>query len=173
MFNGAKIPVWRFPVDSSNGTAIFIGDVIDAESDGNTAPAAAGTDDSALGVCVGVADSNGAPAGDPNSSLNSNYLPASTAGYIDVALALPEAIFRVQANAAVTEDDRFNNADHVATAGSTSMAQSRHELSGTTGTGTAQFKIWDKVNEPGNDWGADVDLLVTFNESRFVSTTGV
>jgi hypothetical protein len=173
MFNGAKIPVWRFPVDALNATAIFIGDVIDAEADGNVIPAAADADDSVIGVAVAVYDSNGVPCGAPNSSVSTKYLTALTAGYVDVALALPEAVFRVQVDGTIAETARFANANHVATAGSTTMAQSRHELSATTGTATAQFKIWDRVREPGNTWGANMDVLVTFNESRFVSTTGL
>ncbi|MBM4240578.1 MAG: hypothetical protein FJ150_02735 [Euryarchaeota archaeon] len=169
----AKIVVRRFPVDSANATAIFLGDLIKAESDGNVAPAAAGDATVVLGACVGIYDSNGVAAGSERSSVSQNYLPASTAGYVDVALALSGQWFVVQASTgtAVNETDRFATADHIAGAGDTTLGKSGHELnSGGLGTATAQCKIIDKLEDPDNAWGEHVDLIVQIIENFFSGT---
>jgi hypothetical protein len=170
----SDFPILEFPVDSSNGTAIFIGDAVDAEADGNIAPAAAGTDDSLLGVVRGIFDTNKVPGDHPNSAVASKHLPASTAGIIQVVLAMPAVFFVVQSDSGtnVAETDRFQTADHVAGAGDTTTGISRHELDASDiGTG-AQIKIIDKVAEPGNAWGeAHVDLIVQFAESYWYDAT--
>ena len=177
MLDGSQIPVMDFPVDASNATAIFQGDLVKAEADGNVAPAAANDGDPVLGVVVAVKDSDGNSAGHPNGTLSTKYLPATTAGIVTVALALPNAVFRVQSDSGtnVAETARFASANHAAGAGDTTTARSKHELdSSDIGTG-AQLKIIDKVDEPGNAWGDEhVDLLVVIAESYWYdSTAGV
>ncbi len=172
---GTPHQVRRFPVASSNGTNLFVGDV--ADFDGTAVgPAAADAGVSAVGVVVAVYDSNGVPCGAPNSSVSTKYLPASTAGYVDVALALPGAVFIAQAQTGQTPAANAIGAttDHVAGTGDTTTATSRHELNcGDLNTG-AQFLILGKVDEPNNSWGEHVDLYVVFNESAFNQTgTGV
>lgn len=161
MLNGSEIPVRRFSVDSSNATAIFIGDLVIAEADGRVAPAAAACGDVLLGACVGVYDSNGVPCGAYGSSVSAKYLTASTAGYVDVALALPEAVFRVQCLTGATPaaTDVFASSNHTAGAGDTTLATSNHELTATFATAT-QFKMIGRVEGPNNDWGEHVDVLV-------------
>lgn len=166
MLDGSAIPVRRFPVYASQADGIFIGDVIKALSSGNVEAADAGDDKAVLGVCVGIFDTNGTPIGEPNSSVSTKYLTATTGGYVNVALALPSAVFRVQCLSAATpaSTDVFAASDHTATAGSTAMAQSRHELTASFST-DAQFKVIGKVDEPGNDWAEHVDVLVVAQES--------
>lgn len=174
MLDGSKIPTWDFPVDASNVTAIFLGDAVKAEADGFIAPLAANDGDVALGVVVGIKDLDGNSAGHPNGAVSTKHLPGSTAGIISVALALPSALFQIQSDSGtnVNEADRFQTANHLATAGDTVTSQSRHELDASDiGTG-AQLKIIDKVDRPNNDWGEDnVDLLVTFQESFWYDGT--
>ncbi len=165
---GSQHVVKRFRVDSNNSTALFVGDVVDLDGEG-VGPAAADAGVSVAGVCVGVYDSNEIPCGHPNSSVSTKYLTGSTAGYADVALALPGAVFIAQldSGSTPTEDDVGATCDHVATAGDTTVAHSKHELdSSDIGTGI-QCRIIGKVDEPGNAWGEHVDVLVVFNESAF------
>jgi len=97
--------------------------------------------------------------------------PASTAGaterYASVACD-PNSLFLIQADTDATgilEVDRGNLADIVATAGNTTMEQSRMELDTSgIGTGTAQLRIIDKDNSPDNAWGDNVNLIVQIYE---------
>ena len=168
--DGSDIPVRRFHVDGDGATAIYIGDLIDAEADGCVIAAAADAGDSLLGACVAVYDSNGVPCGAPNSSVSTKYLTGSTEGYVDVALALPDSVFKCQALTGTTPTaaDVFMASNHTAGAGSTTLARSGHELT-CTFSAANQFKVIGKVDEPGNDWGAHVDLLVVASESFWLS----
>lgn len=170
-----SVPI-RFPVAASNGTAIFIGDNISALASGYVTPSVAGDAGIVLGGCVAIYDSNEIPCGSEKSSVTTNYLPASTAGYVDVELALSGRWFITQGSSgtAVNEADRFATADHIAGAGDTTLGKSGHELnSGNLGTATAQYKIIGKLSDPDNAWGEHVDLIVVYNESFFIGTTGV
>lgn len=178
MAGGGEVPVTRFPIAASNSTNVFVGDLVSALAGGTIQPAAVGDGDIVVGSVVSLQDSNGLAIGSPNSSVSTRYLPASTAGYAIVALAVPMAIFRCQADSgtSVAETARFATTDHVAGTGSTTTGASAHELdsSGITTGSSEQFKILDKVDEPGNDWGEHVDLLVVFQESFwFDGTAGI
>jgi hypothetical protein len=167
---GTQHVVMRFPVDSSNSTAVFIGDIMANNSAGSVRPAAADAGVTAVGVCVGVYDSNGVACGAPGSSSTTKYLASSTAGYADVALALQGAIFVAPFGASYTPTsaDIMGSVDHVATAGSTTTGRSGHVLGGAGGINTeAQFRILGLVNEPGNSWGNYADVYVVFLESAW------
>ena len=158
-------PTNKYSVDSSNGTAIFQGDLVMLESDGNIAPATAGAGTSVIGVAVGLQDSDGKAL---------SYLPASTAGYAIVADD-PNTRFGIQADSgtSVTSADIGATADHVAGVGSTTTGQSAHELdSDDIGTG-GQLRIMGKVNTPNNSWGEHVDLEVLINEHALKSTSSI
>ena len=161
---GSQHVMSLFRVDSNNATALYVGDVVDLDGEG-VGPAAADAGVSAVGVCVAVYDSTMNPCGAPNSSSSTKYLAASTAGYALVALAIPGAVFICQddASATLTNDDVGQTADHVAGTGDTTTARSRHELNATVGG--LQFRIIGLVDKPGNTWGANAELYVTFNES--------
>lgn len=172
MLNGAEIPVRRFPVDGATAVAIFKYDLVIAEADGHViAHNSAGSNEAAcLGSVVGIYDSNGVPVGAPNSSVTTKYLPASTEGFVDVALALKEAIFRAQSNASIAETERFGGAPHIATAGDTTTGVSKHAV-GTVTTGAEHLIVIDKVDDPANSWGSTyVDVLVVFGHSFWSST---
>ena len=166
--DGSVIPHRWFPVDSGNGTAIFVGDLVTAGSDGNVNPSAADDGITVLGAVDGISDLNEISQGHPNSAGTTKHLPASTAGFVNVALAVADAVFEVQSDSgtSVAESARFATANHAAGAGDTVTSQSRHELdSSDIGTGL-QCRIIDKVDEPDNNWDEQhVQLLVTFNES--------
>jgi len=155
-----------YPVDSSNGTAIFPGDFVVLEADGNVAPVTADTD-VILGVCEGVVVDRAVAA-----TEHPGYLPASTAGYIRVNVA-PGAIYEVQedsdgSNLALT--DVGSNVDIVAGAGSTTTGNSAHELdSSSVVATTAQLRIIGKVDREDNEIGTNCKWLVTVHESHLKS----
>ena len=155
----------KWSVDSSNGTAIFIGDFIKLEADGYVAPAAAGG--SILGVCVGVLDDY--------SDLSRRYLPASTAGTILVCDD-PWTIFEVQEDSdssALTFANIGSNADIIAGSGSTTTGQSGFELSGTMAAGTASCKILGLYEKPDNAFGANAIMEVLINEHLLKDSAGI
>lgn len=155
----------EYSVDSSNGTAIFPGDFVILESDGNAAPYTGTGGGSLLGVCAGVKDDF--------DNLTRRYLAASTAGTIFV-YDDPDLIFEVQTDGTITADDAGNNADVTATAGSTTTSISAHEVSATTTTATAQLRLIRPVPREDNDvTAANSDWEVVINEHLFKTTTGV
>lgn len=164
---GKNYTILRFPVDASNSTNVFVGDVVANNAAGSVRPAAADAGVTVAGVVVALYDSNGNPVGSPNSSVSTKYLPLSTAGYADVALALPDAIFIAQGQTGQTPAaaDVWATTDHVAGSGNTTLGISGHELNCSDLNTGAQLQILGKVDEPGNDWGANVDLYVRFHES--------
>lgn len=167
---GNHIVVMRFPVSSDNSTNVFVGDIMRNAAAGYVYPAAADAGVTVIGVCVGVYDSNGIACGSPGSSTSTKYLAGSTAGYADIALALPDAIFVAPFGATYTPTsaDIFGSIDHVATAGSTTTARSGHVLGGAGGINTeAQMRILGLVTDPGNSWGDYCDVYVSFLESMW------
>lgn len=159
-----------FPVDSGNGTAVYVGDVVTANAAGSVRPAAADAGASVAGVVTALYDSNMISIGHPNSSVSTKYLPASTAGYAKVALAHPNTVFIAQGQSGQTPASSciFATTDHVAGSGSTTTAKSGHELNMSDLNTGAQCLILGKVEAPGNDWdSANVDLYVVFHESIF------
>jgi hypothetical protein len=153
-----------FEVDSSNSTAFFGGDVVVQESDGNVAPAAAG-DLYLLGSCQGSTSADYATKA---------VLAASTAGTVLVTYH-PSQIYITQMTTGTTQTQTMigNNADHVAGTGSATTGISGHTLSGTTGAGTAGFKILHLLDAPDNAAGDAARLLVLCNEhiSKVVDAT--
>lgn len=155
------------PVDSSNATAIFPGDLIIREADGNVAPAAAG-DTQIIGVCVGIVPDK--------DNLIRKYLAATTAGTIFVNED-PNVILEVQEDAvggALALTAIGTNTDHVAGAGSTTAGTSGHTLdSSGIGSVTAGLRIIGLVNRPDNEVGTYAKWLVMINEHAYKTTTGV
>ena len=168
MTNGSSnVPVNAYAVDASNGTAIFVGDFVKLEADGNIAPAAAGN--RLLGVAVGV-------DGDLD-DLSRRYLPASTAGTIFVA-DHPDTVFELQEDdggTALTAAARGALVDIVAGTGSTTTSISAHELDqDSVDTTSGQLRLRSlATNDPNNTYGDNADWLVTIHEHEFTATTGV
>ena len=173
MLDGSEVPVRRFPLLSTHRRA-GIGDLAIIVSSGNldimTDPTSA--PEGILGAVVAIYDSSGVHVGSPNSSVGTKYITASAGGYVDIALAVPNAVFRCQTSGSASETDRFASADTDSiTQCDTTTGLSLMELSGTQSTGAANWLVLDKVDEPGNAWGTNVQLLVLPCESYFVGTT--
>jgi hypothetical protein len=158
----------KWKVDSSNGTAIFLGDFIKLESDGYCAPAGAGGN--ILGVCVGVLGDYG--------DLSRRYLPASTAGDILVCDD-PWTIFEIQEDSgggAMAFTNIGNNCDIVAGSGSTTTGISAHEIdSSDAKTAVAQLRLVALAPRADNEAGTNADWWVLINEHAFtdVALAGV
>jgi len=170
--DGSPIPTLKFLIDSANDTAVYIYDLVGAEADGGLEVADSDEGVSLVGSVVQLQDSNGVIIGTPNSSVSTKYLPATTAGYAIVALALPDSVFRVQADTdtAPAATDVFSSADHRPGTGNTTTGKSGGELdsSDLAAQGGDQFRVIGKVDEPNNDWGEHVDLLVIPGQSWFM-----
>lgn len=174
---GSSTPhqVMRFSTDgTNNSTALFVGDVVQVDSGGGIKAATAGDKLGQLGVIVGIYDTAGIPIGHPSSAYSTKYLAASKAALVDVALALPGALFIAQSAASsYAATDVFGSIPLVAGAGNTTTATSGHNL-GVVTTGQSDFLLLGLVDNPNNAWGAaNADVVVCFNSSIFGQGTGV
>lgn len=160
--SGGVPPTRRYSVDSNNATAIFIGDLVKIEADGNITPAGAGDGCAVIGVAAACYDINKKPAG---------YLPALNAGYVDV-WDDPDTIFGVQADGTTSSEDIGATKDHVAGAGNTLTGISGHELD-SDGSNQNQLKIIGKIDTPDNSWGTNADIEVLIVEHHYRSTSSI
>lgn len=163
--SGGVIRPNEYRIADDYNTAIFTGDLVKLVAGGGIEVAAAGN--RVVGVFVGCHFVN-----DSGEQKFSKHWPASQSvqgsyayGYV---IDDPNVSFRVQADGAVTADDVGQLADMISThAGSTTTGQSGQEVNSSTGTGTAQLRIIDKVADPENAWGANVELEVLIWEHEF------
>ena len=165
-----------YNVDVANATAIFPGDWVKLEADGNVAPAAVG--DILIGVCAGV---EVAPPTKEDGFLSNNnigvselpgYLPALTAGVILVTDD-PDQLYEIQSDGTITIDDTGDNAEIVAGAGSTTTGRSAHEVSSTTIVGAAQLRLIRPVKRADNDVTlANGRWVVMINEHSYRTAAG-
>lgn len=164
----------EYSVDSSNATAIFPGDAMILEDDGNVAPYTGSSGGNLLGVCVGVVVNR-----DVAATEHPGYLPASTAGTVKVSVG-PYILYEIQEDdggTALTAAAAGSNADVLATAGSTTTGKSRHELDRSTITdgspGAAQLRLIAYVDQEDNEAGDWAKWIVMINEDVHRSTTGL
>ena len=161
-------------VDSSNGTAIFPGDFVILEDDGNIAPYTGSSGGNLLGVAVAVVVNRSVAA-----TEHPGYLPASTAGVVLVAEG-SDYLFEVQEDdggTALTTAAIGSNADVLAGSGSTTLGTSAHELDRSSITdaspGSAQLRIVDFVARTDNAAGDYAKWVVRLNENVYTETTGL
>jgi|TARA_R110002111_G_scaffold156143_1_gene222864 hypothetical protein len=151
--------------------AIFSGDPVKMVSTGGIAVAAAG--DTLLGIFRGVqyTDSSG------DVIFKSHYVTATAA---DDMVALveddPNSLFEVQCDGSMATTAIGNNADMATyAAGSTKTGMSAVEISSTTGTSTAQFRIVGFSQDPSNSTtgSANINVVVKINEHFYAAAAGV
>lgn len=164
---GGVIRNKEYRIADDYGTNIFTGDLVKLVAGGGIELATAG--DRVLGVFMGCRYTT-----DSGEHKFSDYWPASQSVLGSYAYAQviddPMVTFRAQADGAVTADDVGQLADMVSThSGSTTTGVSGQEVSSTTGTASAQLRILDKVDDPENAWGANVELEVQFHEHEFLN----
>lgn len=157
----------EFPVDSSNATAIFLGDLIKIEDDGNVAPSGAGG--AVIGVCVGVVVDR-----DVAATEYPGYLPASTAGSVMVVTA-KDCVYEVQEDSvggAMVAANVNSNGDIAAGAGSTTTGRSAYELDSSdviandAAAATAQLRVIRLSTRPDNEIGTEAKWEVVINEHQ-------
>ena len=161
-----------YTIGSTYGTNIFHGDVVKLVAGGGLELAAAG--DRHIGVFDGVQYT----ASD-GSVKYGKYWPASTTATNIIAYVYddPHMLFGVQSAGSTVAADVGTLGDHVAGTGSTTTGLSAHELNGSTGTGTASFRVLGKIEAPDNAYGTNVNLIVQPYEHELTgaddSTPGV
>ena len=164
--------IMEFPVDASNGTAIFKGDAVILEDDGNVAPATAGG--VILGVCVGVVVNRAVAA-----TEHPGYLPASTAGTVLVEIGT-NVVFEIQEDSvggAMVATNVGSNGDFVATAGSTTTGRSAYELDSSdviakdASAATATLRVLKLSSRTDNEIGTEAKWEVIINEHQFADAT--
>jgi|TARA_R110000824_G_scaffold308517_2_gene495972 hypothetical protein len=157
--------ILEYEVDASNTLAIFKGDPLTLEADGNVKQSVANDGVKVHAVAVGFKNSDG---------QSISYLAGSTAGTV-LGVPVKNQLFAVQADTgtAVVATARYATANHAVTAGDTDTGISKCELdSSDIGTGV-QVRILDKVDEPNNSWAEHVDLVVEFTENASESAVTI
>lgn len=182
-----------YAVSSSNGTAIFKGDLVKLAADGNSAgyqfvvPAtagSAGTGAAAVGVVVGFINAKldpvtGAMTAGSIALDTPQYLAASTAGYVLVADS-PDLIFEVEATNggsaySFAVADIQQNCNMYAGSGSTSTGTSAHsaDLGDKGTTATLPLKVVGVVNRADNEkTGNYTKIYVQLNNHQYKGGTG-
>lgn len=158
-FNGS---FRKMSVDVSNATAIFQGDFVVQEADGNIAPATAGATNPIVGVCAGVVVDRAVSA-----TENVGYLPATTAGNILVT-PIESCYFRIQEDGDTSQLDaasRGARINFIAGTGSTVTGRSGHELdSSSVGQdATYQLSLIELVPAVDNAYGEFAEWVVKIN----------
>tara|TARA_R110000787_G_scaffold114587_1_gene224324 strand:- start:97 stop:660 length:564 start_codon:yes stop_codon:yes gene_type:complete len=151
--------------------AIFSGDPVKMVSTGGIAVAAAG--DTLLGIFRGVQYTNSSGA-----AIFSAHWVTATAATDAVAMVEddPDALFEVQCDGSMATTVIGNNADMATyVAGSTKTGMSGVEISSTTGTATAQFRIVGFSQDPSNSTtgSANINVVVKINEHFYDAAAGV
>jgi len=169
-YNGSAQKV---QVDVGNATAIFVGDFVVQEADGNYTAATAGATNVIDGVCVGVVVDRTIPA-----TEHPGYLPATTAGYIYIVPA-DSCYFAIQEDSdtsTLAATERGARVNFIAGAGSTTTGRSGHEIdSSSVGQdATYQLSLIDIVQAPDNAIGANAEWIVKVNlDQKGRATAGI
>jgi hypothetical protein len=180
-FNGTpwngKYNVYYAPV--GNATAIFRGDLVTMDGTGSAdglypgVKQTAAADITIVGVAIGFGTTPNFMA-DPT-NLTRMYRPTSTAMYVAV-VDDPNVIFEIQEDSdggAIAVTAIGNNADVVATAGSTTTGTSAMVLDSSDVVTTAQqLRILRLVNRPDNVLGNYAKWHVLINEHIYRTTVG-
>lgn len=160
----------EYGIASGYNTSIFFGDLVNLVT-GGTIEVSVATTAGNIGVFQGVSyvDSAG-------EQKFSKYWPASTTATKIKALVAddPDTEFVCQTGGSLALTDMGANADILTThAGSTTTGRSGQEVSGTSGTGTAQLRLVRLFDSPDNAFGTNAKVVVRINEHRSTNRTGI
>ena len=159
-------PAREYSVDVANATAIFVGDPVRQEADGNVTAAGAGGD--AIGAVTGV-------KGDYD-NLSRRHLPATTVGTVFV-IDDPQALFLIQEDdggTALTSAARGGLTDFIATAGDPTSGISRYELDqDAVAAASGTVRLIGLVEKPGNNYGDNAEWEVQINEHQLLNAAGI
>ena len=157
---------WKILGDGTSSSNIFTGDFVKLGATGYIDVAAAGN--RLLGVFAGCSYTNSS-----GEQVYSKYYPASTTAQNsgDITAYVyddPNIVFAIQSSGSADFADIGNLADIVAGTGSTTTGQSKFEINGTTGTGTANLRILGLYNEPKNAYGTNGVLEAVIWEHELI-----
>ena len=159
---GGQIRANEYKIASETSSNIFTGDFVKLLATGYIDVAAAGN--RILGVFAGCQYT----ASDGEVKF-ARYFPTGTTtqGSGDVTAYIyddPNIVYAIQSAGSADFADIGQLADHVAGTGDTSTGQSKFEISGTTGTGTAGMRILGLYETPKNAFGTNGILEATIHE---------
>tara|TARA_R100000152_G_C6776325_1_gene205359 strand:+ start:900 stop:1475 length:576 start_codon:yes stop_codon:yes gene_type:complete len=157
---------WKILGDGTSSSNIFTGDFVKLGATGYIDVAAAGN--RLLGVFAGCSYTNSS-----GEQVYSKYYPASTTAQNsgDITAYVyddPNIVFAIQSSGSADFADIGNLADIVAGTGSTTTGQSKFEINGTTGTGSANLRILGLYNEPKNAYGTNGVLEAVIWEHELI-----
>jgi hypothetical protein len=165
---GGQIRVREYEVVNTNANLLTKGDVAKILTTGYADLAAADIAADAIGIFSHFEYKDAA-----GKFYASTQVPATKTGYSDIKAFVwddPYIAFGCQSNGTTTIASVGACANHVATAADTTRKISQHEWDQSSivvDGNSAQFKLLDKIDEPDNAWGANVNLIVTFNEHHY------
>jgi len=160
----------EYAILSGYTSNLFTGDLVNQVTDG-TIEVSAATTVGNTGVFMGVSYVNSA-----GEQIFSKYWPASTTATNIKALVAddPNEEFLCQTGGSLALTDMGANADILTThSGSTVTGRSGQEVSGTSGTGTAQLRLVRLFDAPDNAFGTNCQVVVRINEHRSTNRTGI
>jgi len=170
-----------FSVAGTSNSAIFNGDLVQLDTNGQVIPLASGGTSNAtyvIGVFTGCTYTSPAT----NQKLFSQYLPASTAAADITAFVVddPAAVFKVAvtlANSVVSTANTASvgsNMSVVLGAGSTTNGDSKFSvLAGSQTTDTLLARVVGVVTETATGTDAFPELIVKINNHQYNNRTGV
>jgi len=170
----------KYQINDNHGSSIYQGDVVmtgDGGTDAGSSTSVAGyIAPAAVGDNNNVGIFNGCFFNDPTTQKPTwkNYYPASTnitTGYIDAFVYdNPQQLYEVQTAGTLTQSDAGNLIDMATyAAGSTINGSSNEEISTTSLSNTATFRILRLSGDPSNSdtSSANSNWIVRFNESIY------
>jgi len=170
----------KYQINDNYGSSIYQGDVVmtgDGGTDAGSSTSVAGyIAPAAVGDNNNVGIFNGCFFNDPTTQKPTwkNYYPASTnitTGYIDAFVYdNPQQLYEVQTAGTLTQSDAGNLIDMATyAAGSTINGSSNEEISTTSLSNTATFRILRLSGDPSNSdtSSANSNWIVRFNESIY------
>ena len=170
----------KYQINDNHGSSIYQGDVVmtgDGGTDAGSSTSVAGyIAPAAVGDNNNVGIFNGCFFNDPTTQKPTwkNYYPASTnitTGYIDAFVYdNPQQLYEAQTAGTLTQSDAGNLIDMATyAAGSTINGSSNEEISTTSLSNTATFRILRLSGDPSNSdtSSANSNWIVRFNESIY------
>jgi len=165
----------HYPIANAYNTQISYGDFVSIVAGGGVEKNVVTT--TATAVTLGIF--MGCEYTDPNTGqlTFSQYWPASLAATDAQAFVLddPNVLFRMQADGAITADDRGQNCGIVVTAGNTIHGRSKNAASSTTNTtATLPLRIVDFYQDGSNTIGdAYTGVICMLNVHFYRQATGI
>ena len=133
----------------TTGATVFQGEALKVVAAGTVEQAATNDGLIVIGVAAEYADDS-----------------ASAGGVVVAVYDDPNIVFSVQADGALAATGVFATANHVAGTGTAGTGMSTDELDASDIGIGGQLEVLGKVDTPGNDWAANVEVEVMFAEHK-------